>query len=221
MKTESGFFITGTDTNVGKTWASVALMRALQAQGKIVAGMKPVAAGCEWQQGRWTNRDALLMQCYSSIACDYDKLNPYAFEKAVSPHIACSSTRVSLDLILDAFRYLDERSEYVLVEGAGGWLSPLASGLDNAQLAQALRLPVILVVGMRLGCINHARLTYQAISGAGFAIFGWLAVCIERDMPELDANLAYLNDCLPIPFLGSLPHLLRSNFDLLAQRVNI
>ena len=128
----SGFFITGTDTNVGKTWSTLALMRALQMRGAIVNGMKPVAAGCQWMQGGWKNADALLLQRHASRALDYRRINPYAFQLPVSPHIACGDTEVKLDVILNDFGFLKARSDCVLVEGAGGWLSPLCREWDNA-----------------------------------------------------------------------------------------
>lgn len=217
----SGFFITGTDTNVGKTWASVALMRALQKQGKVVVGMKPVAAGCEWDQGGWKNQDALYLQKYASKAVDYRHVNPYAFEHPVSPHIACGDVDVRLDLIQREFEHLQRVSECVVVEGAGGWFSPLGCDLNNADLAKALRLPVILVVGMRLGCINHALLASLAIRQARLSFAGWLAVQIDGDMQGLQANLDYLLDRMMAPCLGVLPHLVKPDFDLLANCVKL
>ena len=216
-----GFFVTGTDTNVGKTWASVALMRALQAQGKIVSGMKPVAAGCEWLQDAWKNQDALLLLKYASVAFEYQQVNPYAFEKPVSPHIACGEVAVSTSVILRAFEDLKAHSDYVVVEGAGGWLSPLGCNLDNSQLAKSLRLPVVLVVGMRLGCINHARLSAQAIRQSALDIAGWLAVQLEADMLEFQANLDFLRSSLNLPLLGVLPNLTSPDFDLLASQIKI
>ncbi|MDD2761576.1 MAG: dethiobiotin synthase [Methylomonas sp.] len=220
MNRPSGFFITGTDTNIGKTWAAIALMRALQLRGNRAFGMKPVAAGCEWRQGGWKNQDAVWLQQYSSVAVDYDRINPYAFERPISPHIACGEVYVDPDVILSAFEYLKARSDCVVVEGAGGWFSPLGRDLDNALLAKTLQLPVVLVVGMRLGCINHARLSYQAIRQAGLEVFGWLAVQLEPEMPEFEANLAYLNNSMHARFLGVLPYLSEPDFDLLAEHVN-
>lgn len=217
----SGYFVTGTDTDVGKTWASVALMLALQARGRIVAGMKPVAAGCQWQQGGWKNQDALLLQRYASLAVDYHHVNPYAFERPVSPHIACGDVQVSLDIILAEFNHLKVSSDCVVVEGAGGWLSPLGPDIDNENLAVALGLPVIVVVGMRLGCINHARLTIQAIRRADLPMAGWLAVQLESDMQAFQSNLAYLQNRLGVPCLGVLPHVTSPDFLALSSFVNI
>lgn len=217
----AGFFITGTDTDVGKTWASVALMRALQAKGLLVSGMKPVAAGCDWLESTWKNQDALLLQQYASLDFEYHRINPYAFERPVSPHVACEGVEVNERVILDSFDYLKANSDCVIVEGAGGWLSPLGRDLDNAQLAKALSLPVILVVGMRLGCINHARLTVQAIRQSGLDIEGWLAVQIQPDMPEFQANLDFLRYSLNTPLLGVLPNLASPDFDALAACIKI
>lgn len=216
-----GYFITGTDTNIGKTWSSLALMRALQLQGNRVVGMKPVSAGCDWLQGGWKNQDALLLQQFASHALDYQYINPYAFERPVSPHIACGETDVDLSVILTKFEYLLARSDVVLVEGAGGWLSPLSKSWDNAYLAKALQLPVILVVGLRLGCINHARLTYQAIQQSGLPIAGWLAVKIDETMQSCQANLDYLHDCLDAPCWGVLPNMPNADFTELAKSITI
>lgn len=218
---KSGFFITGTDTNVGKTWSTLALMRALQMQGLSVAGMKPVAAGCEWMQGGWRNSDALSLQQYASCSVDYLHVNPYAFELPVSPHIACGDIDVKLDVILDSFQFLKAQSDCVLVEGAGGWFSPLSKAWDNAYLAVALRLPVILVVGARLGCINHALLTYQAIQQSGCELAGWLAVRIDPDMPQFQANLDFLKQAIDSPLLGVLPHLPSPDFAYLASFITL
>lgn len=216
-----GFFITGTDTSVGKTWSTVALMQALQARGLSVNGMKPVAAGCEWMQGGWRNSDAVLLQRYASSALDYEDVNPYAFQLPVSPHIACGDTDVKLAVILNAFRFLTTQGDCVLVEGAGGWFSPLCRVWDNAYLAVALQLPIILVVGMRLGCINHALLTYQAIQRSGCELAGWLAVRIDKDMPEFQANLDFLKQGIGSPLLGVLPHLSSPDYAYLASLITL
>lgn len=216
-----GFFITGTDTNVGKTWATVTLMQVLQRQGQRVVGMKPVAAGCEWQQGGWKNQDALWLQQYASLALDYKQINPYALELPVSPHIACGDVDVNPAVILQQFQKLQSLSDLVLVEGAGGWLSPLGQTFDNADLAKALQLPVVLVVGMRLGCINHARLSYQAITLAGLDCAGWIAVQLEADMPALLDNLSFIKNAIQAPLWGVLPHLQKPDFALLASKLQV
>jgi len=214
----SGIFITGTDTNIGKTWVTVALMRRLQQMGLKVAGMKPVAAGCEWRDGQLINQDALLIQKHTVPEPAYQLVNPYAFEPAVSPHLACGETEVRMETILAAFDSLHAQAEIVVVEGAGGWLSPLSPNFDNAGLAQTMRLPVILVVGMRLGCINHASLTYQAICRSGVDCIGWVAVEITADMTGFQANLNFLKQKIEAPLLGVMPHLPTPDFDFLATR---
>lgn len=217
----TAFFVTGTDTNVGKTWSTVALMLALQRQGKQVNAMKPVAAGCDWMQGGWKNHDALLLQRYASQPVNYEVINPYAFQAAVSPHVACGGVDVQLQKIQANLAQLVAQSEVVLVEGAGGWLSPLSLSMDNADLARALRLTVILVVGMRLGCLNHARLTYQGILQAGLECAGWVAVQLEPAMPEFAANLSFLQTQLHAPMLGTLPYQASPDFPGLARELQI
>lgn len=214
-----GFFITGTDTNIGKTWTTLALMRMFQQRGLQVTGLKPVAAGCEWLDSAWKNQDALLLQQHASRFMDYAWVNPYAFAMPVSPHLACGDVDVKMEVLLQAYAELQKQSDVVLVEGAGGWLSPLSPELNNADLAIALQLPVIMVVGMRLGCINHARLTYQAIQLAAVECAGWVAVQIDADMQSLVGNLTYLQHCLDTPFLGFLPFSVVADFDYLAKHL--
>jgi dethiobiotin synthetase len=213
-----GFFITGTDTNIGKTWTTIALMSHFRQAGLQVAGMKPVAAGCAWQAGRLVNEDALLMQTHGMAGLAYEQINPYAFAAAVSPHLAAEGVEVQLDTLLATYRNLAARADVVLVEGAGGWLSPLSQTLDNAGLAQVLQLPVLLVVGLRLGCINQARLSMQAIQHSGLRCAGWIAVSLEADMPGQQGNVAFLQQQLAAPLLAVLPHLPAENFDLLAAQ---
>ncbi|MFM8340883.1 MAG: dethiobiotin synthase [Methylomonas sp.] len=216
----AGFFVTGTDTDVGKTWATIALLRCLQRQGLQVAGMKPVAAGCVWQDGQLKNADALLMQANASMDLDYAMINPYAFEPAVSPHLACGEVVVELPVLVDRFKQLQQLAELVVVEGAGGWYSPLSAEFDNADLAQALGLSVILVVGVRLGCINHARLTLKAIQQANLSCLGLVAVEIDPMMQAFEANLAYLQQQLDAPLLAVLPYIHTPDFEFLSQQFN-
>lgn len=217
----SGFFITGTDTNVGKTWSTLALMRSLQNQGLKVGGMKPVAAGCEWRDGGWKNSDAVLLQQHSSVECSYEHVNPYAFERAVSPHVACEGQDIDLHVIQRAYKQLRCGLDRIVVEGAGGWYSPVDGQLTNADLADGLELPVILVVGMRLGCINHAVLTFGAIRQSGLPIAGWLAVTLERQMTAFQDNLHYLAAAIDAPLLGVLPHVEMPDLEVLASQVRL
>lgn len=219
MTISKGYFVTGTDTNVGKTWSTLALMGCLQQQGLTVVGMKPVAAGCEWRDGGWKNTDAVLLQQQGSLVVDYSQINPYAFEQAVSPHVACAGQAVDLGLIRQICTRLQSNADQVVVEGAGGWFSPLDEGLTNADLAAELGLPIILVVGVRLGCINHAMLTWRAIQQSGLPCAGWLAVTLERQMPAFQDNLVYLQQAIDAPMLGVLPHLDTVDVPVLASRV--
>jgi dethiobiotin synthetase len=212
---EQGYFITGTDTNAGKTWATIALMRYFIQQGKTVAGMKPVASGCSIQDGRLKNADALLIQENASLQTDYGLINPYAYELPVSPHIAGINNPVNLATIVEKFNVLKESAEIVLVEGAGGWYSPLNDCEDNSDLAKSLALPVIIVVAIRLGCINHAKLTWQAIQHSGRPCAGWIAVCLDPAMPKPDENIQAIKTALNVPLLCVLPYLANNGFDFL------
>ena len=216
---EKGYFITGTDTNAGKTWATIALMRYFKQQGKSVAGMKPVASGCFMQDGQLKNEDALLIQENASLKIDYDLINPYAYELPVSPHIAGINNPVNLATIVERFNTLKELAEIVLVEGAGGWYAPLNDREDISDLAKALALPVIIVVAIRLGCINHAKLTWQAIQHSGIPCAGWIAVCVDPDMLKPDENIRTIKTALNVPLLGVLPYLASADFDLLAGKL--
>ncbi len=212
----SGYFVTGTDTEVGKTWVTVSLMRLFRQLGISVAGMKPVAAGCHWQQGQWKNDDALLIQENASMYFPYDLINPYAYEWAVSPHLAAEGTVLDQKKLQKNLNVIKQQVEVVLVEGAGGWLSPLSYTLDNATLAEFFRLPVILVVAVRLGCINQALLSWQAIQRSSCECAGWIAVRTEQDMLLADENIRYLKNRIATPLMGILPNMKRPDFDQLA-----
>ncbi len=220
---KGGFFITGTDTGVGKTWTTVALMRHLQKQGRSVLGMKPVAAGCTLNDGQWQNADALLLQENGSLTVDYRCINPYALRDPVSPHIAAAQAdcNVQLEEILRNFYHLRSLVDMVLVEGAGGWLAPLNDHQDIADLAAVLELPVILVVAIRLGCINHARLSYRAILAASQPCAGWIAVCSEPNMLVRDENIATIRRALDAPLLGVLPYTHYPDFNFLSKRLKL
>ena len=216
---KQGYFITGTDTNAGKTWATIALMRYFKQRGKYVVGMKPVASGCFMQDGELKNEDALLIQENASLKIAYDLINPYAYELPVSPHIAGYNNPVKLANIVEKFNALKAVADIVLVEGAGGWYAPLNDCEDISDLAKALALPVILVVAIRLGCINHAKLTYEAIQHSGILCAGWIAVCVDPDMLNRDENICTVKTALNVPLLGVLPYLASADFDLLAGQL--
>jgi dethiobiotin synthetase len=215
---ELGYFITGTDTNVGKTWATVALMRYFQNQGKSVIGMKPVASGCTVRNGILVNEDALLLQENSTVKLAYQTINPYAFALPVSPHIAGKENPVKVDIILDLFNEIKDQAEIILVEGAGGWHSPINEHQDNCDLALALKLPVLLVVAIKLGCINHATLTYQAILNSGADCAGWIAVCLNPSELCVAENIVTIEKRLDNPLLGVLPYMDSPDFDKLARK---
>src|SRR3984957_14857883 len=172
-----GLFITGTDTGVGKTVIAVALTRALVAQGHRVAVMKPVASGSERTAEGLRNEDALALMAAANVPAPYDLVNPYCFEPAISPHIAAEDVGITVDtaIIRRNFDALAAAADLVIVEGAGGWLAPISPSASIKDLANALDLPVVLVVGIRLGCINHARLTKLAIESHQAQLAGWTA----------------------------------------------
>lgn len=208
MMPVEGLFVTGTDTGIGKSVASAALLHALRREGRSAVGMKPVASGCEWHPKGWRNEDALLLQAASAPRPDYADVNPYALPEPVAPELAAASAGVTitLDPIRTAFARLRAQADCVVVEGVGGWAAPLTATLDQIDLVRALQLPVVMVVGLRLGCINHARLTQQAIVASGARMVGWIANDIDPAMARADDNFAILQRCLTVPCWGRLPH---------------
>ncbi len=199
--TKPAWFITGTDTEVGKTFVACALLHALRARGLKTLGMKPVAAGLN-SEGE--NEDVEQLIAASSFPAARELVNPYAFHAAVAPHIAAAEDGRTIELanIVSAFEQLRELADAVLVEGVGGFCVPLGPDCDTADLAVALNLPVILVVGMRLGCINHALLSEQAITARGLTLAGWVANRIDPAMSHFDENLAALKERINAPLLG-------------------
>lgn len=195
---KKGFFITGTDTGVGKTWVTLWLMQALQDQGLSVVGMKPVATGGVRREGRLVNADALALQAAGSIPLPYHTINPYVFEPPVSPHIAAEAAGQTIELarIVRTLRELEAAADCVLVEGVGGWKVPLNPREQVADLAVALGLPVILVVGLRLGCLNHAFLTHAAIAASGVDFAAWIANAVVRDLPYTPETIRTLREGL-------------------------
>ncbi len=201
-----GLFVTGTDTGVGKTRVAVALIHALRAQGLRVAAMKPVAAG---QAAGALNEDVVALLQAANVPADVRDVNPYAFEPAIAPHIAAqqAGVRIELDVIAAAYARLAAAADAVVVEGAGGWRVPLNETEDMADLAQRLGLPVVLVVGLRLGCLNHALLTAESIAHRRTPWAGWIGNHLDPDMPCQAENLAALHLRLPGPCLGEQPFL--------------
>ena len=203
-----GILITGTDTGVGKTLVACALLHAMGAAGVRAIGMKPIAAGCDDLDGRLVNEDVTALIAASSVAAPEDMVNPFRFRPAIAPHLAAAQAGqpISLERIRDAYAGLCERADRVVVEGAGGLLVPLAPGKDFRDLADLLGIPVILVIGMRLGCLNHALLSAEALLRRGLRLAGWIANSLEPAMPEFEGNLQALRERLPAPLLGVLPH---------------
>jgi dethiobiotin synthetase len=203
-----GLFITGTDTGCGKTEITLALMRLLQDRGYRVLGMKPVASGAEHSGEGLRNSDALRIQDAGSLAVPYGLINPYTFEPPVAPHIAAAQAGKSIHstVISNCYQALAELADRVIVEGVGGWRVPLGEDLEVADLPQLLDLPVVLVVGMRLGCLNHALLSAHSIAEKGCALAGWVANQLDSRMPCLDENLHILDQRIPAPRLGRIGH---------------
>lgn len=201
-----GWYVTGTDTGVGKTWASEALLHRLHAAGLRAVGMKPVASGCVRTDEGWRNEDALRLQAASAPTPTYDAVNPYALPSPTAPSLAAAEVGVRIDLahLVSSYRSLAAQADAVVVEGVGGWAAPLDRGLEQADLVRALALPVILVVGLRLGCLNHARLTARAVRADGLSLVGWIANRIDPDFRDADAYLALLDEALETPRLGVL-----------------
>ncbi len=200
-------YITGTDTGIGKTLASTALLHALRGHGLRAVGMKPVASGCEQIDGQWRNADALALLAASDPQPEYQDLNPYALPLPLAPELAArdAGVEVSLQVLLDAHARLAAGTDALVVEGVGGWAAPLSAALMQADLVRALRLPVVLVVGLRLGCLNHALLSAQAIGSDGIHLAGWIASHVDPHMERVEDNLRMLRERLPAPCWGVLP----------------
>lgn len=200
-------YITGTDTGIGKSVASAALLHALRACGWRAVGMKPVASGCEMTTDGWRNEDALALQQASDPVPAYADVNPYALPHPLAPELAAADAGVAIELqpIAEAHARLAAIADAVVVEGVGGWAAPLTASLDQFDVVRVLKLPVVMVVGLRLGCINHARLTARAIAADGVTLAGWIANDIDPAMARSDDNFAILQRVLPVPCWGRLP----------------
>lgn len=209
MKASISCFVTGTDTEVGKTLVSSALLHALTQQGLRAAGMKPVAAGARLLDGVWHNEDADILADAGNVALPGELTTPYLLRDAAAPHIAAAQEGVSIDIahIRACYDRVAEASDAVVVEGIGGFRVPLSDRLDTADMAQQLALPVVLVVGLRLGCLNHALLTADAIAARGLKLAGWVANVLDLGMRHGLANIDALAARLPAPMLGTIPRL--------------
>ena len=208
------FFIAGTDTDVGKTLVSLALLQAAKSRGLATLALKPVAAGCEQTRQGLRNSDALSLQQMATVALCYEQVNPLAFLPPVAPHIAAEQHNQRVDLsglVATCRAALNTPADFRLLEGAGGWRVPLTDTETMADLAKALAVPVILVVGLRLGCINHALLTAEAIARDGLLLAGWVANQVDATMAVVDENVSSLRSRISAPFLGHIPFLHNSS----------
>jgi dethiobiotin synthetase len=210
MSKPAGFFITGTDTEIGKTLVAGALIQKFREQGIDALGFKPVAAGTyQDHQGNILNEDIETLRIAANLEPDKNITSPYVFEMPIAPHLAAEKLgkRLDLDTMLDAYKKVGSQTNCIIVEGAGGFLIPLNETENLSDLVQQLKLPVIMVVGMRLGCINHALLTYEAILSRQIKIAGWVANSLSSEMPFLQENIKTLQTKIQAPFLGSIPPL--------------
>ncbi|MBV7539531.1 dethiobiotin synthase [Acidovorax sp. sic0104] len=203
-----GCFVTGTDTGVGKTLVSAGLLHALAPHHRHVVGMKPVAAGLVPWGEDWASEDAIALRSASTLAVAPELDNPVLLPDPLSPHIAAARAGVQIDIdaIVRSYQALAAQADAVVVEGAGGFLVPLTDTLTGADLAQALALPVVLVVGLRLGCLNHALLTAEAIRARGLTLAGWVANRMDPGMEAAGDNIAFLRTRLGAPMLAEVPY---------------
>ncbi len=204
------YFVTGTDTDAGKTSVAAGLLYAAKQQQLSTLAMKPVASGCAETAHGLRNSDALALMAQSTVQLPYPQMNPYAFAPAIAPHIAAQEAGVELcvtDLHQAAQVVLQHQADFTLIEGAGGWRVPISATEFLSDLAIALKLPVILVVGIKLGCINHALLTAQAIQSDGLELAGWVANVVDPNCARLAENLASLKQQMPAPCLAEVPYL--------------
>jgi dethiobiotin synthetase len=218
--TKSTWFITGTDTGIGKTWCTLALMQYFKQQGFCVAGMKPIATGCYRQQGILRNHDAELILTMSGLEVPYEWVNPYAFEPPLAPHLAATQVGITIDLdhVINNYQQLVNYADVIIIEGIGGWRVWLNSQQTLTDLVLALDVPVILVVGLRLGCINHALLTAEVINNDGCTLTGWIANSVVPQF-EPTGSVATLKQRLAVPLLAQLPYSVNANISQLASHL--
>lgn len=220
----NAYFITGTGTDVGKTLVASGLLAAAKKQGLSTVGMKPVAAGCEDTSDGLRNDDALQLLAQSSLGVSYEQVNPVALEPGIAPHIAAGEAgrRLSADRLAGFYRGLMmQRPDFAVIEGAGGWRVPLNERETFADLAKCLQLPVVLVVGMELGCINHALLTAEAIQRDGLKLAGWVANQISADMDRYQANLETLQRWIPCPMIAEIPFLSKAKAEEVVEFIKL
>lgn len=217
-----GIFITGTDTGIGKTWFTVALMQALKKQGRNTLGMKPIASGAMMMGNKLINEDAGLILRHCSEPMDYELINPVVFEAPVAPGFAAKDEKgfVDLDQIRSCYEQLASSCENVVVEGVGGWRVPLSDKESIVDLARVLSLPIVMVVGLRLGCVNHAMLTAEAIRADGLNLCAWASNLVEKDYLQKKQTITFLNEQLDCPHIADFGYMGRFEPDKLAEKID-
>ncbi len=207
--TAKGLFITGTDTGVGKTRCATGLISALCIRGFSVGAMKPVAAGAVQTSAGVRNDDALQLMAATSLTVPYELVNPYCFAEPIAPHIAAAINDDPIDIerIITAYEEITHQADYTVVEGVGGWRVPLNNRETTVELAERMALPVVLVVGIRLGCLNHSLLSVESINRASVPLAGWIANSIDPHCANREENIGYLKEHIPAPLLGVVPYL--------------
>ena len=218
-----GLFVTGTDTGVGKTLVACALLAAFTARGRKAVGMKPVASGAEPGMNGLVNDDVEKLIAAGNVAAPRDDINPYCFAPSIAPHIAAQQAGVTIALnrIEQSFGRLAAQAEVVVVEGVGGFLVPLGPGIETAQLAERLTLPVVLVVGMRLGCLNHALLTAEAIAARGLELAGWVANHVDAEMSVAADNVRALEERIAAPVIARISHARQPDLRAIAAALDV
>lgn len=213
------WFITGTDTEIGKTWCTVALIQYFRQQGLRVVGMKPIATGCCQTEKGLRNSDAEQILAVSGLEVPYDWVNPYAFEPPIAPHLAATQVgqRIELDKMISCYQQLATLAEVVVVEGVGGWRVPINDKQSLKDLVLTMEVPVILVVGLRLGCINHALLSAETIIRDGCHLVGWIANAMNPDF-ETQGSIETLKERLEVPLLAQIPYLENPDIDIVTQK---
>ncbi|MCG2634322.1 MAG: dethiobiotin synthase [Gammaproteobacteria bacterium] len=215
-----GVFVTGTDTGVGKTQVAAGLIRALVLRKYSTLGIKPVASGCRQTPAGLRNDDALSLMAASNVVLPYEQVNPFAYEAPVAPHLAAGGA-VPPEGVVSSCQAVASQAEWVIVEGVGGWMVPLDSVRTMADVAVALGYPVILVIALRLGCLNHALLSAAAIQQSGLRLVGWVGVCLEPGVPDVEEMVSSLSGRIESPSLGVIPYLRSPDVDQVAKRIDL
>ncbi len=220
---KKGYFITGTDTAIGKTFVTCTLLQAFTDKGHRVGAMKPIAAGCEQTDDGWRNDDALLLLQYVNVELSYEQVNPVALPSPIAPHLAVEHMKetVTINKLTKHFQNIKANADYFMVEGAGGWQVPLNDNESMADIPQAFGLDVILVVGIRLGCLNHALLSTAAIEQSGNHLAGWVANIIDPNTLMIEKNILTLKKMIGAPLLGVLPHMYTKEVLAASQQLDV